>query len=65
MGFHSVLGFVENELVGNCNDVYDSISTKPVSSGVYTVYPCGNATCPVSLYCDMTTDGEPWTVNAL
>ena len=46
-------------ILRGCNDVFDQQST---TSGVYTVYPCGNAGCPVALYCDMATEEGVWTV---
>uniref|UniRef100_F7E204 Microfibril-associated glycoprotein 4-like n=1 Tax=Xenopus tropicalis TaxID=8364 RepID=F7E204_XENTR len=43
----------------DCSDVYEEGIT---SDGVYLIYPAGPYSNPVSVYCDMSSSGGPWTV---
>ncbi|KAG8431835.1 hypothetical protein GDO86_019809, partial [Hymenochirus boettgeri] len=43
----------------DCHDVYEDGLT---TDGVYLIYPSGPYSSPVSVYCDMSTKGGPWTV---
>ncbi|XP_073504988.1 microfibril-associated glycoprotein 4-like [Phyllobates terribilis] len=43
----------------DCSDVFAGGLT---SDGVYLIYPGGVSSSPVPVYCDMSSDGGPWTV---
>ncbi|XP_037785766.1 techylectin-5A-like [Penaeus monodon] len=43
----------------NCKDAYNHGNHK---SGVYTIYPYTDCLDPVTVYCDMDTDGGGWAV---
>ncbi|XP_077129915.1 microfibril-associated glycoprotein 4-like [Ranitomeya variabilis] len=43
----------------DCSDVFAQGLT---SDGVYLIYPGGLSSPPVPVYCDMSSDGGPWTV---
>ncbi|KAI8488224.1 cell surface pattern recognition receptor signaling pathway [Branchiostoma belcheri] len=40
----------------------DLLNSGHNTSGVYTIYPAGEVTSPIRVYCDMDTDGGGWTV---
>lgn len=47
-----------SKVATDCGDIYGQGNT---ASGTYTIY-VGSARRPVRVWCDMTTDGGPWTV---
>nr|XP_046227146.1 microfibril-associated glycoprotein 4-like [Scatophagus argus] len=55
----SVYGDPEFYLPVDCDDIHRHDNTTP--SGVHIIYP-GGPTMPLSVYCDMDTDGGGWTV---
>ncbi|KAI8483494.1 cell surface pattern recognition receptor signaling pathway [Branchiostoma belcheri] len=40
----------------------DLLNSGHNTSGVYTIYPAGEVTSPIRVYCDMDTDGGGWVV---
>jgi len=54
-----VHGVFAVSVVRDCFDVY---SNGLHADGVYTVQVGGNETNATQVYCDMSTDGGPWTV---
>ena len=44
----------------DCTDIWNLIGTK--LSGVYTVF-IGNDNRPLTVYCDMSTTSDGWTVS--
>ncbi|XP_066433694.1 microfibril-associated glycoprotein 4-like [Eleutherodactylus coqui] len=55
----NIVGCIDSCRPYDCSDVSAQGLT---ADGVYLIYPGGASSPPVSVYCDMTSAGGPWTV---
>ncbi|KAF6019157.1 hypothetical protein EB796_022525 [Bugula neritina] len=53
---------LKTKTVCNPTSCLDLLCNGKNESGVYTIYPTGNAADPIDVFCDQETDGGGWTV---